>query len=206
MKILKWILIILVIVIAIPLITALFVKKDFVVSREVTINKPRTEVFNYVKHLKNQDNFSAWNKKDPNMKKSYRGGEDGTVGFIAAWESDTMGVGKGEQEIKKIDEGKSVDTELRFEKPFKNTGQASFTTEDAGSDQTKVKWTFSGQFPWPFNLMGLIKDMDQELGKDLQTGLDNLKTELEKTPTVTTVTTEPTTEPVPTTTTTPTTK
>src|SRR5690606_7302599 len=103
MKIVKKILIVLAIIIAIPLIIALFVKKDYAVQREVTIDKPKQEVFDYIKYLKNQDNYSKWNKIDPEMKKSYKG-TDGTVGFISRWESNKKEVGWGEQEIKKITE------------------------------------------------------------------------------------------------------
>ena len=55
MKILKRILLVIVIIIALALITALFVKKDMKAEREVIINKPRTEVYNYVKYLRNQN-------------------------------------------------------------------------------------------------------------------------------------------------------
>ncbi len=75
MKILKKILIVVVILIAIPLVIALFVKKEYAVEREVTINKPKQVVFNYVKHLKNQDNYNKWVRMDPNMKKDFRGGK-----------------------------------------------------------------------------------------------------------------------------------
>ena len=101
MKMLMKILIASAILIAIPLIVALFVKKDYAVEREITINKPKQEVFDYVKLLKNQDNYSIWATMDPNMKKTYRG-TDGTVGFVSAWESKVDSVGVGEQEIKKI--------------------------------------------------------------------------------------------------------
>ena len=37
---------------------------------------------------------------DRNVKKSFKG-TDGTVGFVAAWDSDNKKVGKGEQEVKK---------------------------------------------------------------------------------------------------------
>ncbi len=72
--------------IAVLLIVALFVKKEYTIEREITINKPKTEVFNYVKHLKNQDNYSKWVMQDPGMKKEFRG-TDGTVGFVYAWDS-----------------------------------------------------------------------------------------------------------------------
>jgi LPS O-antigen subunit length determinant protein (WzzB/FepE family) len=70
MKILKKILIVVIVLIALPLIVALLVKKEYTVDREITINKSKREVFNYVRHLKNQDNYSKWVMMDPNMKKA----------------------------------------------------------------------------------------------------------------------------------------
>ena len=128
MRALKKILIILGILIAIPLIVALFVKKDYAVEKEIVINKPKTEVFDYIKFLKNQDNYSKWNRMDPNIKKTYRG-TDGTVGFVSHWESENEEVGWGEQEIKKITEGERIDFELRFIKPFEATEPAFMKTK-----------------------------------------------------------------------------
>jgi hypothetical protein len=179
MKILKKILIALAVIIAIPLIAALFVKKDYAVVRETAINKPRQEVFAYIKLLKNQDNYSKWAKMDPDMKKDYRG-TDGTVGFVASWDSDKKDVGKGEQEIKKITEGERLDFELRFTEPFEATDQAYMTTDDVDGGATRVKWGFNGHMPYPMNLMCLFMSMDKMLGPDLETGLANLKAILEK--------------------------
>lgn len=179
MRILKKILIALAILIAIFLIVALFVKKDYAVEREITINKPKQEVFNYIKLLKNQDNYSKWATMDPNMKKTYRG-TDGTVGFVSAWESKVDSVGVGEQEIKKIKEGERVDFELRFIEPFEATEPAFMTTEAVSENQTKVRWGFSGHMNYPMNIMMLFMDFEKMIGDDLQTGLINLKTELEK--------------------------
>ena len=123
MRIFKGILIGLAGLIALLLIVAIFVKKEVNVKREITINKPENEVFDYLKYLKNQDNFSKWNKLDPGMKKNYTG-TDGTVGFISAWESTNDNVGVGEQEIKKITQCERIDIEIRFKKPFEATNQA----------------------------------------------------------------------------------
>jgi uncharacterized membrane protein len=179
MKILKKIVIGLVIFIVLLLILALFVKKEYAVEREITINKPQKEVFDYIKYLKNQGNFSVWAQKDPNMKKAYKG-TDGTVGFIASWQSEDEQVGTGEQEILKITEGERIDTKLRFKVPFEAEDDAYMSTEAISASQTKVKWGFSGAFPYPMNLMGLMMDMDKEVGGDLATGLSNLKNVLEK--------------------------
>ena len=179
MKIFKKILIVLGIIIAIPLIVALFVRKDYAVEESIVINKPKSEVFDYIKHLKNQDNFSKWATMDPNMKKTYRG-TDGTVGFVSAWESDNENVGAGEQEILKITEGERMDFELRFLKPFESTQVAYMTTETVSENKTKVKWGFSGKMSYPMNLMMLFMDFEEMIGDDFQVGLKKLKTNLEK--------------------------
>jgi uncharacterized protein YndB with AHSA1/START domain len=179
MKILKIVLIGIAAIIALALIVAAFTKKDYAVVREITINKPKQEVFDYVKFLKNQDNYSKWAMMDPNMKKTYTG-TDGTVGFVSAWDSQEKNVGAGEQEIKGITNGERIDFELRFKRPFEATDYAYMTTEDAGNNQTKVKWGFNGKMKYPMNLMLLCMDMDKMLGKDLDTGLSNLKSILEK--------------------------
>ena len=179
MKIIKIILLGIIGIIAILLIVALFTKKEVVIEREVTINKPKQVVFDYIKLVKNQDNFSVWNQKDPNMKKEYKG-TDGTVGFVYGWDSEDKNVGKGEQEIKNITDGARMDFELRFVKPMKATNNAYMTTEAISENQTKVKWGFNGKMPYPMNLMLLCVNMDKLLGKDLEDGLNNLKTVLEK--------------------------
>lgn len=176
---LKKVLIGLAILIAIPLIAALFIKKDFSITREVTIAKPNAEVFSYIKNIKNQDNFSKWNKMDSTMEKTYTG-EDGTVGFVYAWKSTNKDVGAGEQEIKKITEGSRLDMELRFTEPFASQAACFMSTTPVDSTTTKVAWGFEGNTPYPFNFMCLFMDMDKMIGDDLQTGLDNLKEVMEK--------------------------
>lgn len=179
MKIVKWILIVLVIIIAIPLIAAIFIPKDYTVWREVVINKPKKEVFDYVKFLKNQNNYSKWAQMDVNMKKEFKG-TDGTVGFVSEWDSDSSDVGKGEQEIKGMKDGERIDYEIRFIKPFESTSSAYMTTESINSNQTKVKWVFYGKMPYPMNLMTVVMNMEKAIGGDLETGLNNLKKILEK--------------------------
>jgi hypothetical protein len=176
MKTVKKILIAIAGLIAILLVAALFIKKDYAVEREITINKPKQEVFDYVKHLKNQDNYSKWVRMDPNMKKDFRG-TDGTVGFVYAWDGN-KDAGKGEQEIKSITEGEKLDVEVRFEKPFEGIAYAPITTETVSENQTKVKWGMKGKNKWPMNFMNPF--MDKMLGKDLETSLTALKGILEK--------------------------
>ena len=179
MKILKGVLLVILGIVILALVVALFVKKEYAVEQQITINKPEPVVFEFIKHIKNQDQYSVWNNLDPAMKKSYTG-TDGTVGFISAWESKSKNVGKGEQEITNIVEDDRIDMKLRFKEPFEAEDDAYMVTEAAGADQTNVKWGFKGKMAYPMNLMLLFMDMEGMLGKDLQAGLDKLKVVLER--------------------------
>jgi hypothetical protein len=179
MKIVLIVLLVIIAIVVLALITALFVKKEYAVEKEVVINKPKAEVFNYILQLKNQDNFSVWAQIDPAMKKEYKG-TDGTVGFVSAWDSENKNAGKGEQEITKISDGNRIDYELRFIKPFKSTSEAYMVTEKYSENQTRVKWGFTGKMNYPMNLMLLFMDMNKMIGRDFENGLKNLKIILEK--------------------------
>jgi hypothetical protein len=179
MKLLKKILIAIAILAAIPLVAAFFVKGEYVVTREIIIKRPKPQVFDYIKLLKNQNEYSVWNKKDPDSKMEYTG-TDGTVGFISSWDSQLKDVGKGEQEIKNIIPGERLEMELRFKKPFESTDYAFMATNALDSNLTKVTWGFNGKMPYPMNILCLFMDMDKMLGPDLQSGLNNLKAILEK--------------------------
>ncbi len=176
MKILKKILTVLIILVALPLLLALFVKKDYQVQRAITINRPSSEVYNYVKLLKNQDHYSKWVRMDPAMKKDFRG-TDGTVGFVYAWEGN-KDAGKGEQEIIALEEDKLVDVEVRFVEPFAGVAQAPIGLEALSPAQTRVTWGMEGSSDYPMNIMNLF--IDNMLGRDIDSSLLMLKELLEK--------------------------
>jgi hypothetical protein len=178
MGILYGILITVISLIAIILIIALFSKKEYALEREITINKPVMDVFNYLKHIQNQDYFSKWVMTDPGMKKEFKG-RDGTVGFIYAWDSKNKQAGAGEQEIVKIEEGREIDIEVRFLRPFSSVARTPFTTEAVSPEQTRVKWGMSSKMKYPMNLM-LLMNLEKMLGNDIQRSLMNLKNILEK--------------------------
>jgi len=151
--------------------------KDFASERSIVIKKTVDQVFAYVVMLKNQNNYSAWAEKDPDMKKEFSG-TDGTVGFVSGWKGN-KDVGEGEQEIKAISPNARIDYELRFKKPFEATNTAYMTTEAIDANTTKISWGFAGKMSPPMNLMLLFMDMDKEGGKDFEVGLANLKKLLE---------------------------
>lgn len=179
MKFVKYIVAVIVAIIALPFIVALFVDGSYHVEKEITIARPKSEVFDYVKYLKNQDSYSVWARMDPNMKKEFRG-TDATVGFVSAWDSENKQVGRGEQEITRIVDGDRIEMDLRFFEPFEATDHAYMTTESVSDSETHVKWGFHGKMDYPMNLMMLTMNMDEMVGSDLQHGLNNLKKLLEQ--------------------------
>lgn len=163
-------------IIALLLLAAAVMKKEMSLTSEIIINRSQADVFNYIKHIKNQEHYSKWVMADPNSKITYTG-VDGTVGFKAAWNSQMKNVGVGEQEITKIIDDVGYDVILRFEKPFKGISYANATTQKLTENQTKVITTFCSTTPFPMNLMSAM--MKNMLLQDMNENSSNLKKVLE---------------------------
>jgi high-affinity Fe2+/Pb2+ permease len=164
-------------IVVLVLVLAAIAPKNYNVSRSIEIAKPKKVVFDYLKSLKKQDEWSPWGKRDPNMEKKFTG-TDGEVGAISYWKGNKE-VGEGEQEITKIVEGDSIESQLRFLKPFKSTSDAYIITKEIEQDRTKVIWGFSGKNKFPMSIMMLFMSMDKAVGKDFEEGLASLKEILE---------------------------
>jgi len=160
------------------LLIGLIMPRKYSVEREVVVMRPVTEVFSYLKHLKNQETYGVWYKMDPSMDRNYDG-IDGQVGFTLSWASTEKEVGKGAQTITGIYENQRIETVLRFEEPFKSTSNAHFETEVLAPGQTRIRWSMNGNFPYPMNVLLPIMGLESAIGKDLETGLAAVKSILE---------------------------
>lgn len=160
------------------LIAALFAPNSYHVERDIVVNRPVSEVYDYARFLKNQDDYSVWARIDPKMKRHFRG-TDGKVGFVSGWDSENDQAGAGEQEIVKMDSLNRVDYALRFTRPFESEMNAFMTFEPIGPNQTRVGWGASGDMAYPMNAMMLFMDMEDMIGEDYSQGLQNLRERLE---------------------------
>jgi len=176
MNIIITILLVLAAVVGLLLIIGLFMKKEHYVNREIIINAPRQKVFDYVKLLKNQDEFNKHAMAGPDRKREFKG-TDGTVGYIYSWSGD-KNAGVGEKEIKNIVEGKRIETEIRFVKPMAVSASVIMETASLSAHQTKVNWSNAGTLPYPLNIM--IPMMEKSVAKDMDVSLGNLKNIMEK--------------------------
>ncbi len=157
------------------LIAALFMKKDHYVRREITINAPRQNVFNFLKLLKNQEKFNKWAKADPDRNWEFKG-TDGTVGFVISWNGN-KNVGEGEKEIINIVEGKRIETQIRFVRPMATIANVIMDTESLSENQTKVFMSNAGSLKYPLNIM--IPIVEKMFPKDMDESLLTLKSILE---------------------------
>ncbi len=159
-------------------ILSLIAPKTYDVFRTVEITRPKADVFNYLRSLKNMDEWSPWAKKDPNMKKKFTG-TDGEVGSQSYWNGNKE-VGEGEQELTEIIGSERIVSELRFLKPWKSTSDCYFDIKDNNNGGSIVTWGFSGKNKFPLTIISLFKSMDSMVGKDFEEGMAGLKEILEK--------------------------
>ncbi|CAN5772575.1 hypothetical protein BH11BAC7_BH11BAC7_25730 [soil metagenome] len=176
MNILITILLVIAGILAVLFILGIFMKKQHYVKREIIINAPRQKVFDYLKLLKNQDEFNKDAMAGTDRKRDFKG-TDGTVGYIYFWSGDKS-AGVGEKEIKNIVEGKKIEAEIRFIKPMAVTASIIMEMESLSDNQTKVSWSNAGSLNYPVNVM--IPMMEKSVAKGMDISLVNLKNILEK--------------------------
>lgn len=164
------------------LILAVISPNDFILEREIIIAKPKAAVFEELKFLKNHEKWNAWSRKDPKMKKEFRG-TDGAPGFISVWESEHEEVGTAEQEILNITDGQKMETQIRFQKPFTASFMSYVVLESAGDSSTKVLLGMSDKMKFPMTVISFIFNVclgnQNKIISNMDESLKNLKTLLE---------------------------
>lgn len=172
-KILRFIGILLLIVIAAILLIGLIAPKETKSEVSILINAPKEVVADYMLHYGHFKDWSPWQKLDPNMKIEITG-EDNAAGTKYSWEGN-KDVGKGEMVTKEIKDGE-MDYTMRFIEPFESTAEGFWKVEDAGNGQTKASWGFTSSASYPMNGIMMVMGMKKKIEKDFNEGLNKLKT------------------------------
>jgi uncharacterized protein YndB with AHSA1/START domain len=168
---------VLVVVIAGVLIYAATKPDSFTVKRSATVKAPPDKVFALITDLHGWTAWSPYEKKDPDMKRTFGGAAAGK-GAIYEWDGNNS-VGKGRMEIVDISAPSKITIKLDFIKPFEGHNTAEFTMEPKGGTTT-VTWAMYGPSPYVAKVMSTFFNMDRMIGRDFETGLANLKTLAEK--------------------------
>lgn len=151
--------------------------KTYQVDRKIVVSEDIDTVFKSLCSLKEQQMWSPWAEKDPDMKITYSG-TDGTIGSFTQW-TGNKDVGEGQQEIKKIEPNSYIETELRFLKPWESTSTGFFEIKSV-AEGTEITWGFKGKNTFPSTILMVFMDMDKAIGPDFEKGLAKFKTYIEK--------------------------
>lgn len=175
-KFLKFLLYAALTILVVVIALGLFGKKDYRVVRSISIEAPRSMVYDYVRHLENFKEWSPWTALDPMMQISVSG-VDGEVGASYSWKGNDK-AGEGSQTIKSITNDQIV-LQTDFVRPFKSSSETrfDFSTEEG---LTKISWVYDWRAPFPLNGLMMLTDIDEALGKDFVMGLENLERILEE--------------------------
>lgn len=164
------------VVIAGVLIYASTKPDTFRVERTVSIKAPPDKIFPLIVDLKSWTAWSPYEKKDPELKRSF-GPITSGKGATYSWDGN-KNVGQGSMEILDASPGKVV-IKLDFVKPFEAHNTAEFIVQPKG-DSSSLTWAIYGPSPIISKVMGLFMNMDTMIGKDFEAGLADLKALVEK--------------------------
>ena len=177
MKFLKILLIVLVVLVAIFFAGAHLLPNSYTVSRTTVIKAKDSVVYANVVDFNNFIKWNPWSRMEPSAKVEITG-DAAAPGHFYQWSGKELG--KGHMKIQEVKPYSAADLQLTFEEPFKSEAQNHFTFENV-AEGTKVTWSMQGQSDAAVDKW-MYLTMDQMIGKDFDSGLQNLKELSEKTP------------------------
>jgi hypothetical protein len=141
-------------------------------ERSTLVNTAPEYVFAQVNDFHAWQAWSPWEKKDPNLKRTYSGPSSG-VGASYAW-SGNSDVGSGRMTIERAEPAAKIAIKLEFLEPFAAENQATYTFAGVPGG-TRVTWAMDGRSGFLSKAIGLFLDSDALLGPDFERGLAAMK-------------------------------
>ncbi len=170
----------LIVIAAIVVVFVLFVAtrpSAFRIVRSATIAAPPEVVFAQVNDFRAWQAWSPWEKKDPNLRRTYEGPPAGR-GAVYAWAGNKE-VGEGRMTLTESRPAELIRIKLEFFKPVAATNTAEFTVQPRGAGgggQTDVTWSMTGHNGFMAKAFCMFMDMDKMVGSDFEKGLAQMKT------------------------------
>jgi Polyketide cyclase / dehydrase and lipid transport len=172
------ILILVAVIIAAILIYVAIKPNDFQIQRSIMIKATPDKLFPLINDLHNMQTWSAWEKVDPQMQRSYSGEASG-IGAKYAWAGNKE-IGQGTMEIVESTPNTKVGLHMHFIKPFEGHSSIDFTLA-ANGDETVVTQAMRGTSTFLPKLMcTLFFNQDKMIGGKFEEGLADLKMMAEK--------------------------
>lgn len=167
MKILKYILLLVLILVIGGAIYMATLDGKYHVTRSKVINAPVSVVFSEVNDFKKWPAWSPWIEQEPNATLTY---ENKTVGEGAGYAWKGKVIGEGNMKTKYVKNMDSISQEIYF-KDYDSTSDVYWTFKPVEGG-TKVTWGMKGEFP--FIARPMAAGMDDSLGPDYERGLFKL--------------------------------
>jgi len=172
------IIVVILIVAVVALLAYAATKPDtFTVKRSASIKAPPEKIFPLINDYRNWPQWSPYETRDPQMKRTFSGAAEGKGAKYAC--EGNRNVGSGNMEIIDTVPPNKVIIKLDFIAPFEAHNVAEFTLAPQGQE-TNVTWEMRGPVPFMAKIMHVIMDMDKMIGTDFATGLAGMKTAAEK--------------------------
>jgi hypothetical protein len=144
----------------------------FRVARTTSIKAPPEKIMPRLVDLRRQGEWSPWEHKDPQMKRTYSGAPSGK-GAVYEW-AGNKDIGSGRMEVLEVSPTRIV-YKLDFLSPFEAHNMAELVLVPQG-DSTAVTWMIYGPAPYVARIMHTFFNMDRMIGHEFETGLATLKT------------------------------
>lgn len=169
---LRIVVIIVILAIIMVLIFAATKPNKFRIERSIHIKASPEKIFPFIIDFHHMQTWSAWEKIDPAMRRSFSGAKSGK-GAIYAWDGN-KDIGQGSMEILEATPSSNVLIKIDFFKPFEAHNMVEFTLVPNG-ETTTVSHAMYGPTPFISKLMCLFFSMDKMVGPKFEEGLANLK-------------------------------
>lgn len=161
------------------LIAAATRSDTFRVQRSASIQAAPDRIFPLINDLHRFNGWNPFERKDPNLKRSYSGAQSGKGAAYAF--AGNGEVGRGTIEIIASAPASKVTMALHMLEPFETRNTVDFILQPKG-DMTEVTWAMHGPVPYLAKIIHLFIDMDLMVGGEFEAGLASLKAIAEKTP------------------------
>ena len=171
MKILKFLLYLVGILVLIAIILGIVGPKSYDVHRSTIVAGTPAQVWPYVSNLKKMAMWSPWAEKDTTMKVEYTG-TDGEVGSMSSWDGN-KDVGKGSQTLTVLEPNSNVESKLNFMEPMAGEATAYMHLRDT-TGGTFLTWGIKGENGFVGKIFGSIMNMDKMMAPDFERGLSKL--------------------------------
>jgi len=163
--------------IVIVLIVASLRSDDFGIARSATIKAPPEKIFPYLNELKLNQEWSPFERTDPNLKRSFSepsSGVGATYDFVG-----NSHVGAGRITVVESVPHSRIVLRLAMLKPMKGENIVTYTLVPTGAE-TEVTWAMNGKQPFLARVMCVFINMEKMMRNSFDTGLATLKSIVEK--------------------------